>query len=236
MIASLPMYDWPQVQAQTDAFYAALRARDLQDLLPPVLTRPTGLLTHWADPALMFSQTCWGPISLGLVDALLPLAQPDYGDVLGGDGPYYRSAIIARCGEPVTPPTGDGATLPASIATGRLAVNSDHSLSGLLAVARDLNRDPADMAAQALITGTHSASVEAVADGRADHAAIDCRSWALAQAHLPCAQGLVVIGWTSARLGLPYVTRRDLPRSQAMRLREALISTGCHRPTMGGME
>ena len=237
MIASLPMYDWPEERAATDALFADLRARDLQDLLPPTLSVPDDALAHWADPALVFSQTCWGPISLGLVDALVPLAQPDYGDVPGGQGPFYRSAVVARTGIALAPPTQDAALLPDDLMQGRRFVaNSDHSLSGFLSVARDLAIDPATLARQTVFTGSHRASIVAVAGGKADIAAIDCRSWALALRHMPCATGLVVIGWTKARLGLPYVTRRDLPRPQASRLREALLQTGCHKPTTGGME
>ena len=234
MIASLPMYDWPEVSARTDGFYADLRADGLADVLPPTLTRPEDYETHWHDPALVFSQTCWGPLSQGLSMVLAPLAQPDYSDVEGGEGPWYRSAIVARSGHAVAPPRGPGAALPDGLLGGQcLAFNSRGSLSGWISLARDLGAAPDTLAARVLQTGGHRASVVAVAQGRADVAAIDCRSWALAREHEPCAHDLVVIGWTAQRPGLPYVTHKATDPAIARRLQETLIKRGAHPVPQG---
>jgi len=233
MIAALPMYDWPEERARVDGGYAALRAR--VPALPAGLTRDRDLHELWRDPALVLSQTCWGPLSLGLSAHLRVLAQPDYSDVPGGRGPFYRSAIVARAGgarakgaAPV--PTGPGAALPAL--AGRLAFNARDSLSGWLALLQDLG-DPSGWATGMLETGGHRNSVRAVAEGHADLAAIDCRSWALALIHEPCARGLVVIGWTAERPGLPYVTARATNENTAQALAAALIDTGSHTPLTG---
>lgn len=231
--AGLPMYDWPEERGAVDALWRTIRARAGGDL-PARLTRPRGepaLLAHWRDPALVFSQTCRGPLSLGMLPGLRVLAQPDYSDVPGGIGPLYRSAVIARTGAPRPAPAGPGADLPPGLLAGRvLAANARHSLSGWLALAQDLGADPAARAAGVVMTGGHRASVLAVAGGRADLAAIDCRAWALAQRHEACARRLVVLGWTAARPGLPYVTGPRTAPALAERLTRTLIGMGCHPP------
>lgn len=224
MIAALPMYDWPELQAEVDGFYHALRAR--LPALPPALTRGADVAALWRDPALVFSQTCWGPLRAGLLPHVQVLAQPDYSDVPGGAGPLYRSAIVARAGRAVGLPT-SGAALP--VLSGCFAYNERGSLSGWIALAEDAG-DPSTWATGLLETGSHRASIRAVAEGRADIAAIDCRSWALALAHEPCARGLVVIGWTAARPGLPFITSRTTDIEFAAALQAALIDMGAHAP------
>lgn len=228
MIAALPMYDWPEERAAVDAWYA--RLRDRVPFLPAALTRDREAQAVWRDPALGFGQTCWGPLRQGLLSHLRVLAQPDYGDVPGGRGPFYRSALVARAGRAAPVPEGPGAALPAP--GGRFAFNARDSLSGWLGLAQDAG-DPAGWAEALVETGSHRASVRAVAEGRADLAAIDARSWALALKHEPCAAALVVVGWTAERPGLPYVTARATPPDQVAALRAALIEMGCHPATEG---
>lgn len=228
MIAALPMYDWPEERAAIDAWYAALRGR--VPALPAELTRGRDLAGIWGDPGLVFGQACWGPLSAGWLARLRVLAQPDYGDVPGGRGAFYRSALVARTGLPVAPPATPGALLPAL--AGRFAFNGRDSLSGWLALAED-GGDPAGWAEALVETGSHRDSVRAVAAGSADLAAIDARAWALARKHEPCAAGLVVVGWTAERPGLPFVTARNTDDALARRLSAALIDMGAHPPLTG---
>ncbi len=224
-IACLPMYDWPEAQAQTAAFWASIREQIAG--LPVDLS--TGGAALWHDPALVFSQTCWGPLSLGLIEHLLPLAQPDYSGFTGGRGPYYRSALVARSGSQVAVPQGPEAEIPKDVLTGQIfAFSSRDSLSGFLGLSQDIGADPCDLAASCVETGSHRASIIAVAQGRADVAAIDCRSLDMARRYEPCANGLTVIGWTSERWGLPYVTHRATDAETAQALRETLLAMGCH--------
>ena len=62
-----------------------------------------------------------------------------------------------------------------------------------------------------LLTGSHFAAISAVADGRADIAAIDAVSWRLAERHLPAAAALIVIASTEPTPGLPLITASDGP-------------------------
>lgn len=225
MIAALPMYDWPEARADVDGFFRDLRGR--VPALPAALTRGADVAALWRDPAMVLSQACWGPMRQGLAPFVRVLAQPDYSDVPGGRGPMYRSAVVARAGTAAAPPKAARAALPAL--RGRVAYNERGSLSGWIALAQDAG-DPAAWADGLVETGSHRESIRAVAEGRADLAAIDCRSWALALAHEPCARGLVVIGWTAERPGLPFITARATPETFAAAVTAALIDMGAYPP------
>jgi ABC-type phosphate/phosphonate transport system substrate-binding protein len=240
--ACLPMYDWPEERAAVEAFWTRLRRESGLDL-PETLTRPAdeaALFALWRDPALVFGQCCWGPISLGLLPGLRVLAQPDYTDVPGGRGPFYRSVLVAREGEAMPVPEASGAVIPETVCdVRRLAVNACHSMSGWIALREDAEalRERASVlftgdedAFQIVETGGHRASIQAMARGQADLAAIDCRTWALALRYEPCARELRVIGWTAERPGLPYVTGAGTDDKTLARLRETLIGMGCHPP------
>jgi hypothetical protein len=73
------------------------------------------------------------------------------------------------------------------------------------------------------LTGGHLASVRAVAEGRADVAAIDCVSYAHIRRLSPeLTARLRILDWTPSSPGLPYVTARASDASIASALRAAL--------------
>ncbi|TQM94594.1 phosphate/phosphite/phosphonate ABC transporter substrate-binding protein [Roseinatronobacter monicus] len=223
--AALPMYDWPELREQVDAFYAQLRG--LVPDLPETLTRvQTEAQLHalWHAPDLVLAQTCWGPLQSGLDAHVHVLAQPHYDDVPGGRGTRYRSALVMRAGQHCAAPLSDGACLPQGLAKLRPAINAPDSMSGCLALMQDM--DAPNLAQGAYVTGSHRASIRAVADGRADFAAIDCRSWAYALSHEPAAATLIVTGWTALRPGLPFITSRQTPTALRTRLAKALVQLG----------
>ena len=113
--------------------------------------------------------------------------------------------------------------LPLDLLRGaRLAFNSPDSMSGILALTRDLEAagEGLDLFAEQIETGAHRASVVAVAEGRADVAAIDCRTWDLVRRFEPAAQALRVVGWTARRKGLPFIAAVSLPGA----VRASLVS------------
>ena len=223
--AALPMYDWPELRNQVDAFYAQLRS--LVPDLPETLTRvetEEQIQALWRAPDLMLAQSCWGPMQSGLGAHVHVLAQPRYDDVPGGRDTRYRSAIVMRAGQPCAAPLSDGACLPQGLAKLRPAINAPDSMSGSLALMQDMNAP--ELAQRASVTGSHRASLRAVAEGRADFAAIDCRSWVYAQAHEPTAATLIVTGWTALRPGLPFITSRHTPPRLRSRLAQALVQLG----------
>ena len=250
LVAALPMYDWRETRADTDAEWArifeALRregidapaklARRNADL-PPVpggirdaegrliapdpATMPPDdfdLPVLWRHPALLLAQTCWGPMETGLEPHVQIVGQPDYSAYEGGEGPFYSSAIVTRRDDSsdgdVKPP-GDGtASMSVDTLRGkRLAYSEPTSMSGFLALKRDLTVAGAGLSVFSgmIETGSHRASVLAVAEGRADVCAVDCRSWTLMHRYEPAAAALSVVGWTARRLGLPFITSRQTP-------------------------
>lgn len=260
-VAALPMYDWPEAAAETDAEWTALRealraagiaapdrlARRNADLpaVPggimngagdriapdPATLPPDGLDLDalWKHPRLLLAQTCWGPMEAGLAAHVRVVAQPDYSAYEGGEGVLYSSALLARRGSAAgvrrDVPGEASACIPVPLLRGgRYAFNSADSMSGMLALARDLQLRGASMGIfrETVETGSHRASIVAVADGRADFCAVDCRTLALARRFEPAAAELVVVGWTARRKGLPYVASAALPAPLVERMRAAL--------------
>lgn len=288
-IAALPMYDWPEVRAETDALWARIRdhlrgegiaapdrlvrrnadmpqvpggIRDEagRQIAPDPATLPPqelDLHTLWRHPRLLFAQTCWGPMELGLAGHVRVVVQPDYSDFDGGKGEFYSSAILMRREEPssrpamdasadrgggggtggtqpsprpaphaapadpsrggegdMAPPADGSAAIPLDRMRGlRLAYNNHDSMSGIIGLTRDLERqgESLDIFAARIETGSHRASARALAEGRADVCAIDCRTWQLTRRFEPAAAQLRVVGWTARRKGLPYIAARAAP-------------------------
>ena len=194
MIASLPMYDWPEVRQATDNWWAGI-ARHLDNA--PALDRGADYTALWRDPRLLFSQTCGYPFTHEFSGRLKLIATPHYG-ADGCSGPNYRSMVFARQGLP-----------PAQFRGGIAAVNNPDSMSGMLAL--QLVFAPFAQAgrffARAIATGGHIASLHAVREGRADVCAVDAVCVAMARAYRPdYLEGLVEIARSPEVPALPYVT------------------------------
>ncbi len=199
MIASLGMYDRPETSAANDRLWAAvrenLRAQGLA--APDSLTRGEGAYwPAWEDPALVLSQTCGYPFRARLHGRVTLVGTPDY--ALPGCPPgYYHSVFVARADDP--------RGLPA-LAEGRLAFNEALSQSGWAAPAHhllSLGLMPRPM----LKTGGHRLSAAAVAEGRADLAALDAVTWALIRRHDTFAATLREVARTTPTPGLPLIAR-----------------------------
>jgi ABC-type phosphate/phosphonate transport system substrate-binding protein len=215
-----------------------IRNAEGQVIAPDPATLPPDdlhLAALWRHPRLLLAQTCWGPMEEGLSDHVVVVGQPDYSAYRGGAGDFYSSAILMRRGqsEPVVTgrlPSGEtgnkaAAQFPLRKLCGkRFAFNAPDSMSGYIALSRDLEATGESLAlfSDLVETGAHRASIRAVAEGRADACAVDCRSWALALAFEPAASELDVVGWTRKRLGLPFIASRHLPSGMVEALREAL--------------
>lgn len=173
------------------------------------------LPTLWRHPALLLAQTCWGPMQAGLGAYVRVVGQPDYGGYAGGQGTDYSSAILMRARDApngtLAAPLDGRASIPMELLRGRhFAFNGVDSMSGILALRQDLEAggETLSVFASLVETGSHRASARRVAEGQADAATIDCRSWATLQRHEPLvAEGLRVVGWTARRKGLPFITR-----------------------------
>jgi ABC-type phosphate/phosphonate transport system substrate-binding protein len=197
----------------------------------PATLPPDELDFHelWLSPALLFGQTCWGPMELGLARHVQVVAQPNYDAFEGGQGELYSSALVmAADGEaPVASPHEGKALIPLDLLRGkRFIFNNPDSMSGLIGLTRDLEAmgESLDIFSSRSESGGHRSSIVAIAEGRADIAAIDCQSWALAQRFEPAAKGVKVVGWTARRKGLPYITARTTPEKTIAMMREAVAA------------
>lgn len=206
MTASLPMYDWPELQPANDALWEGI-ARHLD--VDIRLDRRADHRSVWHDPGLLFSQTCGYPFVHEFQGKLELIATPHY--VAGGcEGPDYCSIVFAR----------EKAPLAAFRGT-RAAVNGPDSMSGMLA----LKLTFAPLASEgrffreAIETGGHLRSLEALRDGRADVCAVDSVCIAHVWRHRPEAlSGLVEIARSPKVPALPFVTRAG----DVEKLRDAL--------------
>ena len=207
--------DMPPVSGGIRNASGAVIAADPATLPPDELDLPT----LWRHPRLLFGQTCWGPMeTTGLNGEVRVLGQPSYDGIEGGSGDHYSSAIVMRRGEVTADhahaPDGDMPLIPLDlIRDKRLAFNSHDSMSGFIGISRDLAAlgEGLRIFSDRIESGGHRNSIIAIADGRADVAAIDCQSWALAKRFEPAAREVMVVGWTRKRKGLPYITALSSP-------------------------
>lgn len=204
MIAALPMYDTPQTAPALDALWACirdgLRAQGIG--APEALTRGGDVWQVWQSPALVLGQTCSLPFRARLKDQVQVLGAFDLG--LPGTPPgYYHSVLVARADDP------RAKRGLAAFRGARLAYNEALSQSGWAAPSAAAAR--AGFSFDALIeTGAHRQSARAVAEGRADIAALDAASWRVIAREDPAtAARLSVVGRTRPTPGLPLITRRD---------------------------
>lgn len=218
MIASLPMYDWPEVRPATDALWRAVAGRlaAAESVAPDALDRSRRSDAVWLDPKLLLSQTCGYPFATRLSGKVRLVATPCYA-ADGCRGPLYSSALVAHVEE--------GGFELAGLAGCRVAFNSTDSLSGSVAVRaamRQAGVDPAGF--QWIETGSHRASLLAVAKGAADLAGIDAICWAYGRRFEPeAASRLKAIGWTALRPGLPFITALGRTDDEIATIRQALF-------------
>jgi ABC-type phosphate/phosphonate transport system substrate-binding protein len=174
--------------------------------------------SHWRNPRLFLSQTCGYPLLTKLADQVTLLATPHY-DVPGCSGPNYSSALVVNAA--------DGPSTLAECAGRVAAVNAMDSNSGM----NMLRHSVAPLAKEGtffrkvVITGSHVASIRAVAELTADIAAIDAVSLALVKEHLPeLASRVRVLGFTQQTPSLPLICSRQLPQGTIDGLKEDLLS------------
>ena len=204
MIASLAMYDFGPAQAANDRLWALIRDRLQAGGIdaPEALTRgEAAYWPTWEAPDLLLSQTCGYPFRARLPDRVAYVGTPDYG-VEGCPPGHYRSVFVVRADDPRQ-------TL-ADFGGARFAYNEDLSQSGWAAPQTHAARLGIRLP-PALQTGGHRLSAEAVAEGRADIAALDAVTHQLLQDSDPDIHRLRVIEATLPTPGLPLITAADGP-------------------------
>lgn len=216
-VASLPMYDRPELRGATDRLWSTLREalREEGMAAPEALERGRPMKAVWEDPRLVLSMACGLPLVRGIAAPVAVLGAFDYG-VAGAPPGHYRSVVVVRGDDP----RGELAAFRGA----RLALNGYGSQSGWGAIlhhAAPLARD-GRFFGPALVTGAHAASGRAVAEGAADIAAVDAVSWRLMRRFVPEAAGrLRVLMETDPTPGLPLIAA---PGTDVARARRALAA------------
>lgn len=210
MIASLPMYDTVATSTANDKLWQGIRQH--YGTGPATLNRAQDPHKTWLRQDLVFSQTCGLPFRTELHEHVQLVGTPDYG-IPGCPPGFYYSVIVVRAD--------DSRGTVQEFQQGRLARNDIRSQSGWAALIQDLaDKHPGfDLQAKIVDTGSHAASVQAVAQGHADIAAIDAVSWALLKRDTAQTTALRVLTHTTPTPGLPYITG---PHQDAARLFDAI--------------
>ncbi|MEE9313116.1 MAG: PhnD/SsuA/transferrin family substrate-binding protein [Rhizobiaceae bacterium] len=215
MIASLSMYDWPELRAETNAFWAVLAKR----FQAAGFDAPVSLLqgqenaAHWLRDDLLFSQTCGYPFATELIGKVHLLGTPHY-DVEGCEEAHYSSAILVR--------RDSGFDSLEDARAGRFAFNGRGSLSGYRCLSL-LVGIVENWFSNSMESGGHRTSASMVANGEADVAALDAVCWDMFQRFEPeAAKKLRVLQWTPKLPALPYITSGSFKADELKLLRLAV--------------
>ncbi len=218
-LASLPMSNPAECAGASAALWrglaAHMRRAGIEEVPDELVERPE-LPDHWLSPDLLFSQTCGYPLTHALSGRVTLLATPCY-DAPGCDGPNYCSILVV----PEDAPTRTLAELSGK----RAACNATDSQSGmnaLRAILAPLARDGRFLG-EVIETGGHAASLDLVASGGADVAAIDAVSLALFRLHRrPSVARVRELCRSQTAPSLPFITAGGSSPGRILRLRDAL--------------
>jgi ABC-type phosphate/phosphonate transport system substrate-binding protein len=212
------MYDLPELRSANDLLWATLAEHLAAEGVeaPAALTRGRPLEGVWRDPALLLAQTCGYPMMAELRGSVQLVATPCY-LAEGCQGPFYRSAIVVAAGA--------SAQTLEDLRGSRCAVNELSSNSGMNLLRAEISAIAGgrEFFGHIRLTGAHAASLEVVACGEADVAAIDCVTYAHLRRLRPhLAQEVRVLAWTQPSPGLPLITSIATSTGSLAALRRAL--------------
>lgn len=218
-LATLPMYDLPELREATDQWWQAIR-RALKDAgigdAPEMLDRSSLREDAWRSSDLLLTQTCGYPLTFDFRDSLRAVAVPTY-LAEGCEPGIYRSAFVVRADD-------DGETLE-HYRGRRVAANGPDSQSGCNCLRAKIAplAQSGPFFSEVIWSGAHRASLHLVASGQADIAAIDAVTFALIRRVAPEeVSRLRVLGWSDPAPALPYATPISADRAMRERIRDAL--------------
>jgi ABC-type phosphate/phosphonate transport system substrate-binding protein len=213
------MYDFPEARDATDAWWVGLRGHLVEagvSNVPAQLLRADDLIEQWTDPSLIMSQTCGYLLTHQLRGAAQAVATPHY-RVPGCVGPRYASVILARADHPGR----ELADFRGSVAVYSRAYSHAgyNSLRGVIAPLAA----GASFFSRVMSSGSHVASIEALAGGAADIGAIDCIVHAFVARFRPSAlHGTRELGFTPLAPAAPYIVPSVVDAGRVARVRQAL--------------
>ena len=219
-IASLSMYSDPKPLAEaTAAFWGFLSASLKEQGIPDVPDRLNATIAYndaWVHPDLLLAQTCGFPYVKHLRGKVRLVATPVY-DHPGCDGPAMCSLIVVHRDSP--------ARVLADLRGAHAAINQPDSNSGVnlfRAAIAPLSRD-GRFFSSVIETGGHRASIEAIAGGRADVAAIDCITYGNLLRFDPSSLSKTrILAQTAKGPGLPFITPATTSDKDVLVLQDAL--------------
>jgi len=220
-VAALPMYDFPWTADAQDALWTALagRLRRAGFAAPDALTRDRAPEDVWRDPKLLFGQTCGYPYVTALERRVALIATPSYG-FEGCEGAAHCSFIVVR--------RGDERRALRQFRGARAALNARDSNTGMnlfRAALAPLARAETFFASVE-VTDSHAASASAVAEGRADIAAIDCVTFALLKrGRAELTDAVEIVARSAFAPGLPFIASARLAPGAIEAVRVALWAT-----------
>ena len=229
-VASLPMYDLPEIEAATNIWWRGLarafRREGIADV-PDELERDPNYGELWIRRDLLLSQTCGYLLVHELCGKAKLIATPCY-SAPGCSGANYCSVILVH---------NDSAVCDISELRGtRCAINSRDSQSGhnaLRALIAPLSSGARFFRA-VTFSGSHLNSLRMVSDGEADVLAMDCVTYALLSHHRPHAiERTRPLCLTPSAPALPYITSCTATDNLLERLRNGLAAA-CHDPDLSG--
>jgi ABC-type phosphate/phosphonate transport system substrate-binding protein len=222
------MYDFPELRDAHDRFWAAL-ARGLRETgiagVPEQLTRGLSHREAWSHPWLLFGQACEYPVSKFFREHVRILATPHY-RAPGCNANTYRSAIVVRAEDP--------AESLEDLRERRCVVNEPDSNSGMNLLRAALA--PLSLGSRffrsVTVSGSHRNSIELIAAGEADVAAIDCVTLEyLRRARSHLISRVRIVDWTPPSPCLPFVISRQTSEMTVAAVRDALQEV-CADPTL----
>jgi ABC-type phosphate/phosphonate transport system substrate-binding protein len=225
-LASLPMYNLPEMREANARFWAALRGllrqAGLADV-PEALIFERGPVPPRLEAELLFTQTCGYPLETVFKGQAIRLGSPVY-DVPGCEGPTHRAFFLVRA-ESAAQSLAD---LKGSI----FLLNSPVSNSGMNLPRRAL----AEIAGgrpffrQVIDTGGHPASLDRLLRGEGDVASIDCVTYAFWRHYRAEAAARVrIVAETPVSPSIPFVTSVATPARVVDVLRAALRTAARER-------
>lgn len=162
---------------------------------PDALTDTTDLMGAWDRPDLIFAQICCLPLRAAYLDRLHMIGSSDYGLAECAAGYYFSWFVVRNDDDDAVK-----AYFDRTLAINELLSQSGHGAPQTWARAHG---GQFNYVAE---TGAHFDSAHAVADGRADIAAIDAVTWQMLGRFDEQPSGIKIIGRTIATPCQPLVT------------------------------
>lgn len=219
-VASLPMYNLPEMQAANRSFWQALSqllAEEGLSGLPAELAFARPPVPDAIGTDVVFTQTCGYPLQTIYRGQHELVGVPTY-DAPGCGDTTHCAFILVR----------DESTYRTleSLRGSVFALNSRHSNSGMN-LPRRLLADIAGGKAffrEVVETGSHNASIERVQARSADCASIDNMTYTFMQDYRPSAvAGLRVLTQTPVSPAIPFITAMSRSRDEVAAISRALL-------------